>query len=641
MIQVEPIQNFNGFGSGRTLLTSAQTQVGTPGEYFYSQGMTRSQFGIVPNWSIAKVKDNVDLTTLQLINFFTQGQFSSTNYVWAFDTQGNVYRSTAGLGDWTLHYKPSGSVHGNGIFFDQKNRLLVATDRYLAKNENGASYTTGTVALTNGSANVVGSGTTFNAGMVGQQFQITGETAFYTILSFTDATHITLSTNYTGTTGSGKTYTIYTGWTEQWKDFGASYETSDYRQMDAYEDWVVISNLNAIALLNVTDDSFNNIALNLPAGYVVRTVRAGRTGILIGLNFNNKGAVLLWDAYSNRSIAPWIWFNANIKAVIPTDSGWYVITSRGIYLTDGYSRTSVLDSMPDGRKNRSSILTNVIPQGVELIENYLVFWGTNSNYNRQRSGLWLFNLTSKLFEFAPVSNGVTYGVSGGAIFFDNNNTTHLSYSTGNPAKRFIGRLDNSNPSRAILITELLGLTSPNEKVAEGVKLILGLNTQQTETATKTFDASVKIANLRRNLWSYVQTNNASATANVLNINGTIFSYYATIGDEVTILDGVNAGQVRHITAITNQGLSNEQWTLDSAFSSTTESGVNISVSPFKLVRKYSLSSITELKELYFDVQNRIKGKQYLVKILLENMASNLELELKGGQFIYDDLGVRR
>src|SRR5882724_8757742 len=263
MIKVEPFKNFSGFGSG-----------GTPGGYFYSQGMNKSQFGIVPGWNIQKVKDDADLASLKLINFFTQGNFGSTNYVYGLDAQGSAFRSELGLTSWALQYKAGGNNSGNGIFFDQKNRLLIATDRYLVKGDGSADYADGTVAVSNGSNAVVGTGTTFVAGMVGHRFLIAGDTDFYTVATFTDATHITLNTTYTGTGGSGLTYTIFTSFTEQWKDFGASYETTALRQMDNYEDWVCIANDNAVAVLNVTDDSFNNIALSLPAGYKVRCVRA-------------------------------------------------------------------------------------------------------------------------------------------------------------------------------------------------------------------------------------------------------------------------------------------------------------------------------------------------------------------------------
>jgi hypothetical protein len=567
MIQVAPISNFNGFGNGKQLLTSAQTQVGTPGEYFYSQGMSRSQFGIVPSWSIAKVADNTDLTDMTLVNWFTQGKVS-TNKTFAFDSSGQLFSSDLGLGSWssirTVTSKPS---HGNGLIVDQTNRLLYANDRYL--------------------------------GM------------------------------YDGTT-----------FTDDWKDFGSEFETDQLRPMDVFEDWVVIGNMNNIALLNVTDNSFNNIGLNLPSGYNVATLRAGRTGILVGLNFNNRGAVLLWDAFSDRSLAPWIWFNANIKSVIPYGDGWLVITSRGIYETNGYTAQPLIETTPDARKNRASILSGVHPQGAEIVENYLVFWGAFSDYNRQLGGLYFLDLNTKLLEFAPVSNGVTFGITGGAIFFDNNLTTHLSYITANPAKKFIGRLDNAAPTRAIYITEPQG-QGTDDKTAEGVKFGINLHSKQTSTPTLTFDMSVKIANMKRNVWNISQTRAASTSANVLKIDGTVFSYAGIMGDEVTILEGANAGQIRHITSIANPGTSTEEWTLDSVLPNNTAADVNLSVTSFQLVKKYSNSNLTNLKDLYFDISNKVRGKKFLIKVLLENMASNLELEITDGQFIFDDKGPQK
>lgn len=72
-------------------------------------------------------------------------------------------------------------------------------------------YTTGTVTVTNGSAAVVGSGTTWTASMVGRVLFITDgsqDGMGYKISAFTDATHITLENYYGGTTGGAKTYLI-------------------------------------------------------------------------------------------------------------------------------------------------------------------------------------------------------------------------------------------------------------------------------------------------------------------------------------------------------------------------------------------------------------------------------------------------
>lgn len=69
-------------------------------------------------------------------------------------------------------------------------------------------YNTGTVSATNGSKNVTGSGTSWlNKTLEGGRINIAG--VDYLVDTITDNTHLTLITNYTGTTGSGKSYTIY------------------------------------------------------------------------------------------------------------------------------------------------------------------------------------------------------------------------------------------------------------------------------------------------------------------------------------------------------------------------------------------------------------------------------------------------
>ena len=570
MIQVEPIQAFNGFGSGKTQLTAAYTQAGSPGEHFYSHGMQRSQFGIAPKLSIATAVTNADLGNLQLINWFSQGQFSGNKYVYGFGENGRLYKASAGNTVWTEERTVGISSHGNGMIFDQTNRLLYANDQYLGKTTDGSTFT------------------------------------------------------------------------DNWKDFTIT--TTDLRPMDTYEDWVVIGNQYQIALLNVTDDSFNANALNLPTGFNIRCIKSGKNGILIGANFNNRGALILWDAFSIRSIAPWIWRTRNIQSITPTDDGWIVITQNEIFLTDGYSVQPILPDFPDYLQNDLSIINDILPQGAEVQGNNLLFLGRSNRYNRQKAGLYRLNLTTKLLDFIPIPNGVTFNAFGGAIFSDNGNFTHLSFKSTLPDTKLIGVLSNSPIAHPYLISEPLGQTD-NEKVAEGVKLTFGVSSYQPTTTDITFDVLVKVCNARRNIFGRGQTRAVSTSADVLKIDGSIAEANgmnkAQVGDEVTILEGINAGQVRHILSIANQGTNTETWTLDSVLPNMTETLVNMNVSPFKLAKKFTLSNVSELIELFFDVQNRIKGKKFFVKILLENLPAGFMPELKGGQFIFDDLGIKR
>ena len=69
-------------------------------------------------------------------------------------------------------------------------------------------YTTGTVSITNGSAIVTGSGTTFTAAMVGRYIKVNADGNWHKIASYTSATVITLEREYGGTTVTGGAYTI-------------------------------------------------------------------------------------------------------------------------------------------------------------------------------------------------------------------------------------------------------------------------------------------------------------------------------------------------------------------------------------------------------------------------------------------------
>lgn len=75
-----------------------------------------------------------------------------------------------------------------------------------------SDYLTGTITVTNGSAAIVGAGTTFTAAMVGRSLLVGDQSAedgiAYKVAAFTDATHITVENLYGGATGGGKAYVI-------------------------------------------------------------------------------------------------------------------------------------------------------------------------------------------------------------------------------------------------------------------------------------------------------------------------------------------------------------------------------------------------------------------------------------------------
>ena len=77
-----------------------------------------------------------------------------------------------------------------------------------------SQYRTGTVQVTNGSTAVVGTGTAFLANVAaGQIFTVEGDNVWYEVASVSNDTHLALTANYGGTSGSSKAYAVATSFT--------------------------------------------------------------------------------------------------------------------------------------------------------------------------------------------------------------------------------------------------------------------------------------------------------------------------------------------------------------------------------------------------------------------------------------------
>lgn len=93
----------------------------------------------------------------------------------------------------------------HGVPPDFKAVMVMFQDRYFYGVD--VAYTEGTVTVTNGSTTVTGASTNWTSQMAGRYLYVLGAPAGY-LISTASASSITLSENYGGTTGSGKTYAV-------------------------------------------------------------------------------------------------------------------------------------------------------------------------------------------------------------------------------------------------------------------------------------------------------------------------------------------------------------------------------------------------------------------------------------------------
>lgn len=653
-LKQETINQFEGFGNDNKL---------TRGEYYRSSGFFKSPNGIITGGYLANIMNFYTVSdlgastsvSLSYARSFAVATQNPNNYLFVSGASGEFLQSSGGEGTPEYVHREMVANHSyfNHLITDPKGRVLYHQDRYLGMFDGTGSttnYITGTVAVTNGSPNVVGTGTTFTAGMVGKAFRIAGETKFYLVATYTDATHITIN-SYTGTTGSGKSYIINTQWNGIWKDFGASVtlpnNTVPKCPMDIYEDTVIFGRGNVITTLNVLTDTITTDALpslSFPAGYSIEQIVSNSNGILIGGNVRSRGFILLWDNLSDRAIAPWIWFDDSIVSVCKNGSNWIVTTSRGIYTTNGYSSELLTTNFLDS--STSAVLSSN-PKSTLVIDNALHFFGASTNRGLRRNVLYRMNLISKLVEAfprytlnqaSPTMVQMEYVAESNKIFLACN---------GNANENGVDYLvTRSAPACSTYITSEVG-QGANKKVAKRIKIRIRRNTPRVSSISNTFSfkIAVKIADLKHTMYGLAQAKITSADATHITINNGSGSFNTPkVGYEAEFLgdsgNDTNAGYSRNVTSVSGAGTSTEVWTLDSAFPSIPQINQNITITPFQLVGRKTVSVTDgEIDELIFEVKNSIKASKFMIKVDIEANSSNVELEMENPIFIYEDMGV--
>jgi hypothetical protein len=625
-MEVESQKVFAGFGEGQR-----------PDEYFFSLNMHKSRFGIAPTASLVPSVDSGTLPTLGLFNWLVQIPISALQHLFGVDATG-LFHSFDGSA-WAEAYQSSKSNHGNGLITDQKNRLLYLQDQFVGMMDPTVSnYSTGTLLTQSGMPTLTGSGTSWDSSMVGKQIKLQGDPAFYTVASVADANHLDLTINYPNGSVGGLSYTIFMGWIDDWQDFGSAISPdTTLRPSDTYEDSVLMGSGNLVAELNVTDDSFTSDAFELPAGFNIRAIKSGRNGVLIGANFNNWNVLVLWDNFSDRSIAPWIWNTGVLQSIVRLDDGaWLAITDKQIIWTNGYQKQT-LAIPPDYRLGQPGTF-GCLPQGAELVGNYL-FIGNNGDFNRNKNGLLALDITTYLWEFLIPTNLVQWNAVYGAILNDNVGNVYVSHTTENPGKQYVSNVSFSFSPMGYIIQGPFGIETDDEKTAEVVKLELGVDPADRNRTLLSYTASVKVANFKRQLWGFATQKTTATDFTSITVDGTINGHNdAEIGDEVTFLEGANAGVVAHITNITGRDSSTEVWTLNTTLANHTESGMQIAVSPFRLIDKQTITNAVELKEMVFNAKNKYRGKKYLIKVLFENIG-DVAPELQATTLLYEDLNA--
>lgn len=653
-IKAEIVAQFEGFGNLKQKTVT---------EHFRSAGFMQSAFGMVASpliykWFSDYQQGETDyplFSTFWPINHIVYGRGylnsaiqGNDDMLFALTSNGDILQSADGTLTPEPVYPHGSSTHFGtgalgGLIVDQKSRLIFAGKRYLGMADATVTSLSMVVTLTNGSANVARvSGDSFVSGAVRQHLVVTSGSNIYhyRILTYTDANNIVLDTSVTLASGN-YTAQIKRGWTDRWQDFGADLTglTTDgylqYIPMETYEDTVLIGRKNNICTLNTLTDTITTDALpafNMPAGFDVLAIHKGSNGVLFGFNFQGKGYLVLWDNYSDRSIAPWIELPDRLISLCKYNGNWMATTSREFYETNGYTFTKVAEKVLD--MDIDPLAPQLLPNTSVVIENELYFT-TNFSFNgKRRHGVHKMNLETKLVEFIPRADMNQYDTKVQCLFYG-----------GSESRLYVGQSDslayvdlNSQGQNATYISNAQG-EGENVKHAEAVKLNLGINPSYTSLLASPFSfiVSVRVCALNQQMITYGLVKTTQTVVNEIVVDETLHGV-AEEGDEIEFIMGNNAGYSRNITSISGTG-DTVTYTLDRALPALSGGNDYFFRTKFKLIDTKIFNNVTTIDQslLFFDVKNKYKGKRFLVKVDIED--ATIPIEVRPFYFIYDDLGI--
>lgn len=301
----------------------------------------------------------------------------------------SLYRGTDNTGALTAQTPGSGISFAANNFIDwtvTNDTLLVVDNSNRIQKYRGstnANYTTGTISVTNGSATVTGSGTTWSTttnAEAGEYIKLP-DGKWYKVTAIGSNTSITIEISYQGSTLSGQTYTI-SPWGEVQGQLNTSTTPSSlirptpkYIENHSNRIWALSGNTLSFSALDtsITEEHFNDWDSANNAGTIIIPSGNGDTGT--GL-YSFAGALYIfqkhaiWGLYGN---SPANFELRNIsnetglidkRSLVEYDRVLIFLSTNGLQMFDG----SNLRNLSNGKVN------NLINSWASLTTPAAVLW---------------------------------------------------------------------------------------------------------------------------------------------------------------------------------------------------------------------------------------------------------------------------
>ena len=243
-------------------------------------------------------------------------------------------------------------------------------------------------------------------------------------------------------------------------------------------------------------------------------------------------------------------------------------------------------------------------------------------FGSARGGFWILDLVKRDWVFTSYGSDISFGTTNGGIFFNpDENNIYYGYYDG--ATNHLGDLRQNfrgeSPSQSIIVFPVK--LKKEEQISKIEIDWAKSNLAESIWDAQSIDITVSVGEAKKHFWGYGQTNSASDTENILEIDNTVDGHNkVAIGNEIVILENNTAGERAFIIDITRAGTNTCVLILDRALSAKTATGTYFNILPIKKAKGNVTYTKVEMATFY------PKGNlsaEALVEIWVKQLSSNI------------------
>ena len=554
---------------------------------------------------------------------WAERQYGTDVTIFGKDSSGQLFAIDAS-GFTTHQCLVNSQTHGEarGIVTDPYNEIVVSSSRYLGRTV--TSTLDGAILIDATEVDVADATGFPTAGYIFIKDGTGGETLQYTGVSTNQLTGVTRGKFETTAAGhaTGKEVIAFD---DDWKDLGALQPT-DKRPIFKSEDTTLVGNVNKVAGYSESDGSdWNTALLTLPSDCKIVDFSEILTGsglrVLVGANRGKKASIFVWDREGGDEWEREIVIEENIKRLHKT----YIGLATGIYQTDGYGITLV-KALPDDEEDIDGDAFDI--KDIKSKSNFLLITANCEQYNRNRSGLWLLDLSDGAWYYIAPSNYDSLETNYGGISISSTWGMLIGTSYAGGAIETLSSVSKARSHYQVIYDPQARMGgNPTLRLSE-IKLDIASELKRyTNTTNFDFDVIIRVYDFKRQFIRYVQTKLASSAKNEIVIGDD--SIVPEVGDRIEIIERNLAtyvdvaGAPRNITAVT-AGTEKYTLTLDddlpAQIDATTGTAALVAiVQPLKKIKKFSVSgSEIDLKALIVTAEDQQEFKKLIIEIEFRN-----------------------